>query len=87
MSRFNSAAYDKLFPRPVETAPAPETVVSSFTPTKNKLEGTDPDVTDPVPDQTVLQDEEGNTVKIQDNPEPVISDPGDAADPGDGGGD
>ena len=51
MSRFNSAAYDKLFPRPVHTDPAPESAVDTFTPTKNKMEGKDPDVTDPAPDQ------------------------------------
>lgn len=42
MSRFNSEAYDKLFPREADPIPV-ETVVSTFTPTTDKLEGTDPD--------------------------------------------
>ena len=42
MSRFNSTAYDKLFPRVEDPAPV-ETVVSTFTPTTDKLEGKDPD--------------------------------------------
>ena len=47
MSRFNAEAYDKLFPRQVEPEKV-ETVVSSFTPTTDKLEGKDPDtVEDP----------------------------------------
>lgn len=50
MSRFNSAAYDKLFPRSVHTDPAPESAVDTFTPTKNKMEGKDPDVKDHEPD-------------------------------------
>lgn len=84
MSRFNSAAYDKLFPRSVETGPAPETVVPSFTPTTKKLEGTDPDVSDPEPEQDMLKDEEGSAVIIQDDPDPIITEP-DAADPETGG--
>lgn len=36
MSRFNSEAYDKLFPRVTETTPAPETVVETFRPSQNK---------------------------------------------------
>ena len=49
MSRFNSNAYDKLFPRASEPAPAPESAVDTFHPTKDKLEGKDPDVHDPEP--------------------------------------
>ena len=37
MSRFNSAAYDKLFPH-VEEVEKPETVVPTFTPTTDKIE-------------------------------------------------
>ena len=37
MSRFDGAAYDKLFPR-VEDIPKPETVVPTFTPTTDKIE-------------------------------------------------
>ena len=51
MSRFNFDAYDKLFPRQPEPAPEVETAVQGFTPTKNKLEGKEPDVQDPEPDQ------------------------------------
>lgn len=76
--RFNSAAYDKLFPRPVQTDPAPETVVGTFTPTTDKLEGIDPDGGDPSPDKA-LTDQEGNTVIIQDNPDPIVTDSVDAA--------
>ena len=42
MSRFNSAAYDKLFPREPEPVHV-ESAVENFTPTKNKVEGKDPD--------------------------------------------
>lgn len=49
MSRFNYAAYDKLFPRQPEPAPEVETAVQGFTPTKNKMEGKVPDVQDPEP--------------------------------------
>lgn len=54
MSRFNSEAYDKLYPRVLAPVKAPETAVPSFTPTQDILEGTDPDSTpEPpeVPDQ------------------------------------
>ena len=46
MSRFNSEAYDKLFPRTPDPVPAPETAAEQFTPTKDKLEGKDPDKED-----------------------------------------
>lgn len=42
MSRFNSEAYDKLFPREPEPVHV-ESAVDNFTPTKNKVEGKDPD--------------------------------------------
>lgn len=42
MSRFNSTAYDKLFPREPESVHV-ESAVENFTPTKNKVEGKDPD--------------------------------------------
>ena len=42
MSRFNSEAYDKLFPREPEPVHI-ESAVENFTPTKNKVEGNDPD--------------------------------------------
>lgn len=46
MSRFNADAYNKLFPRTEPVQPV-ETVVPSFTPTQDKLEGNDPDQTTP----------------------------------------
>lgn len=54
MSRFNFDAYDKLFPRQPEPTPAVETAVQGFTPSKNILEGKQPDVQDPEPDQDPL---------------------------------
>lgn len=57
MSRFNSEAYDKLFPRVPDPVPAAETAVEKFTPTKDKLEGRDPDkVQEPDPTPEVSQD-------------------------------
>ena len=50
MSRFNYEAYDKLFPRTPENHTTPESAVSTFHPTKDKIEGNDPDVTDTTPD-------------------------------------
>ena len=46
MSRFNSEAYDKLFPREPEPVHI-ESAVDNFTPTKNKVEGKDPDQVSP----------------------------------------
>lgn len=65
MSRFNSEAYDRLFPREVDPMPV-ETVVSTFTPTTDKLEGKDPDQdkgkkeVPVVPDLEVEADNGGN---------------------------
>ena len=42
MSRFNFSAYDNLFPREPEPVHV-ESAVDNFTPTKNKVEGKDPD--------------------------------------------
>ena len=47
--RFNSEVYDKLYPRPDHIEPAPESVVSTFHPSKDLVEGKDPDVKDPEP--------------------------------------
>ena len=74
MSRFNHEAYEKIYPRTVE-APAPESVVSTFRPTQDKLEGKDPDVAD----QPVKQD----TVKPA---APIIEDIPDEPEGGDGDG-
>ena len=49
--RFNSEVYNKLYPRPEHVEPAPESVVSTFHPTKDIVEGKDPDVKDPEPIQ------------------------------------
>lgn len=50
MSRFNSEAYDKLFPRSADPDPVPESAVDTFRPSQDILE-------DPAPkakDETVL---------------------------------
>ena len=60
MSRFNSEAYDKLFPREPEPVHI-ESAVDNFTPTKNKVEGKDPD--------QVTQDEPKQDLVVED-PEP-----------------
>lgn len=55
MSRFNSTAYDKLFPRVTDPDPAPESSVDTFRPSQEKKEDpaaekSVPDVTDPTTD-------------------------------------
>ena len=55
MSRFNSTAYDKLFPRVNDPDPAPESSVDTFRPSQEKKEDpaaekTVPDVMDPEPE-------------------------------------
>ena len=62
MSRFNSAAYDKLFPRIEDPVPVQETAVETFTPSQDKLEGKDPDVKE-------------DTIKAQDFEIPEDPDP------------
>lgn len=48
--RFNSEAYDKLFPREADPAPKVETPVETFRPSQNKDPDTPvPDDPDPVP--------------------------------------
>lgn len=61
MSRFNSVAYDKLFPREPEPVHI-ESAVDNFTPTKNKVEGKDPDQVSP---------EDPKQDLIVEDPEPV----------------
>lgn len=51
MSRFNSAAYDKLFPRVEDPVPVQETVVETFRPSQEKVEA---DPVAPVKVETVL---------------------------------
>ena len=58
MSRFNSEAYDKLYPRQPEQAPMVETAAQGFNPTKNKLEGKQPDVQDPDPEPNTMPEEQ-----------------------------
>lgn len=60
MSRFNFEAYDKLYPRQLEPAPNVETAAQGFTPTKNKLEGKQPDVQDPDPEPDKVLEEPEN---------------------------
>lgn len=50
MSRFNSTAYDKLFPRVNDPDPAPESSVDTFRPSQEKKE--DPAAEKSVPDVT-----------------------------------
>lgn len=57
MSRFNSEAYDKLFPRVADPIPAPETAVEHFTPTKDKMEGRNPDHVDDPTDQAAAPED------------------------------
>ena len=70
MSRFNSQAYDKLFPREVAPVTPPETSVDGFHPTKDKAEGKEPDVVDVVTPETSVDD-------IPLDPVPAPEDPGD----------
>ena len=51
MSRFNSEAYDKLFPRVEDPVPVQETAVETFRPSQEKIEA-DPTVSVKV--ETVL---------------------------------
>ena len=37
MSRFNSEAYDKVFPQVEDLTPAPESAVETFTPSQDKI--------------------------------------------------
>lgn len=67
--RFNSEVYDKVYPRPVHTDPAPESVVSTFHPSKDLVEGKDPDVKDPEP------------IQVPADPEPVVPPAGDPEPP------
>lgn len=75
MSRFNFEAYDKLYPRQPEPAPGVETAVQGFTPTKDKLEGKQPDVQDPdpepdkVPEDVTGGSEDGNGKPGEPDPE------------------
>lgn len=70
MSRFNSEAYDKLFPRTPDPIPAPETAAEQFTPTKDKLEGKDPDKEDekdPDPSPAPVDDPDLEVEEVVDN--------------------
>ena len=64
--RFNSEAYDKLFPREADPAPAVETPVETFRPSQHKVPDTPvPDDPDPAPDPAPSVPEE--TEVIDDN--------------------
>lgn len=73
MSRFNSQAYSKLYPREPEPVKPVETAVETFTPTKDKLEGkvepdrTIPDPVPEVPDPELLHTTDDVDVKIYDH--------------------
>lgn len=61
--RFNSEAYDKLFPREADPAPKVETPVETFRPSQNKVPDTPvPDDPEPAPDPApfVPEDKEVN---------------------------
>ena len=62
MSRFNSEAYDKLFPRVTETTPAPETVVETFRPSQSKPAEVEKTVEapEPAPADPELKEEGGS---------------------------
>ena len=61
MSRFNSTAYDKLFPRITDSAPVPETAVETFRPSQYKKEDSVPETVlpDPVKADPVDPDPDG----------------------------
>ena len=42
MSRFNSEAYDKVFPQVEDPTPAPESAVETFTPSQDKIKNPSP---------------------------------------------
>lgn len=65
MSRFNSEAYDKLYPRVEDPVPVQETAVETFRPSQEKVEA---DPATPVKVETVLPE-------ILD-PEPVVPEGG-----------
>ena len=60
MSRFNSEAYDKLFPRTPDPVPAVETPVETFRPSQSKAEEkpVDPIPSEPSEDQVSVGPEE-----------------------------
>lgn len=61
--RFNSEAYDKLFPREADPAPAVETPVETFRPSQNKVPDTPvPDDSDPAPDPVPSVPEETEVI-------------------------
>lgn len=62
MSRFNSEAYDKLFPRVKETTPAPETVVETFRPSQSKPAEVEKTVEtpEPAPSDPEIKEEGGS---------------------------
>lgn len=71
MSRFNSEAYDKLFPRVTETTPAPETVVETFRPSQSKPAEVEKTVETPEPAPADPEiKEEGGSDGVRDVGEP-----------------
>ena len=72
MSRFNSEAYDKLFPRPEVTPPVVETAVEGFTPSSKK-EDPEQDKKDTVQKaEPILEPEQPD---VSDKTEPEQPDP------------
>lgn len=61
--RFNSEAYDKLFPREADPAPKVETPVETFRPSQNKVPDTPvPDDPEPAPEPAPYVPEEKEVV-------------------------
>lgn len=62
--RFNSEAYDKLFPREADPVPVVETPVETFRPSQNKVPDTpvpdDPDPAPSVPEETEVINDDGS---------------------------
>ena len=62
MSRFNSKAYDKLFPRVKDPDPVPETAVETFRPSQEEVEEKTETVLpelDNLPDDPIIPEEGG----------------------------
>ncbi len=57
--RFNSEAYDKLFPREADPAPVVETPVETFRPSQNEVPDK-PVPDDLVPEETEVNDDDGS---------------------------
>lgn len=76
MSRFNSEAYDKLFPRPEVKPPVVETAVEGFTPSTKK-EDVEQDTKDTVQKaEPILEPEQPDVSEVSEpeQPDPEVND-------------